>query len=88
MKKAGKRFVVAVVLLIVLGVYYYVTIPAINIHSAGFWQCLLWEATTSSGGEFLRLEMTARRIRTKNKGGIIPDCTSSFHQWTDHGNTN
>ena len=42
MKKAGKRFVVAVVLLIVLGVYYYVTIPAINIHSAGFWQCLLF----------------------------------------------
>lgn len=42
MKKLGKKLIIAVVLLIALGVYYYITIPAINIHSGGFWQCILF----------------------------------------------
>lgn len=42
MKKLGKKLIIAVVLLIALGVYYYITIPAINIHSSGFWQCILF----------------------------------------------
>lgn len=42
MKKGGKRIAIIVIVLILLGIYYYVTIPAINIHSAGFWQCLLF----------------------------------------------
>ncbi len=41
MKHAAKKIMIAVVLVLFLGVYYYITIPAINIHSGGFWQCLL-----------------------------------------------
>ena len=36
--KAGKiKALVAVLTVLVLGIYYYVTLPAINIHSTGFW---------------------------------------------------
>ncbi len=42
MKKGIKTSAVIVLVLIFLGIYYYVTIPAINIHSVGFWQCLLF----------------------------------------------
>lgn len=42
MNKALKKIMIAAALLIALGIYYYVTIPAINIHSVGFWQCLLF----------------------------------------------
>ena len=41
MKKTFK-FLAAAALLVSLFIYYYVTIPAINIHSVGFWQCLLF----------------------------------------------
>lgn len=37
MKKGLKYLIIAVVLLVVAGVYYYVTLPAFNIHSAGCW---------------------------------------------------
>lgn len=42
MKKVSKAIVLIVVFAVALGIYYYVTIPAINIHSVGFWQCLLF----------------------------------------------
>lgn len=37
MKKGLRNIIIAVVLLVVAGVYYYVTLPAFNIHSAGCW---------------------------------------------------
>lgn len=37
MKKGLKGLLAVLALLIVAGVYYYVALPAINIHSAGFW---------------------------------------------------
>lgn len=37
MKKAGKNILITVVLLLVAFIYYYVTIPAFNIHSVGTW---------------------------------------------------
>lgn len=37
MKKATKNVLIAVVLLLVAFLYYYITIPAINIHSVGTW---------------------------------------------------
>ena len=40
MKKLLKVFVVLAAI-IAAGVYYYVTIPAVNIHSAGFWFFLI-----------------------------------------------
>ena len=44
MKNAAKKIIIIVILAIFLGVYYYITLPAINIHSGGFWQCLLFLA--------------------------------------------
>ena len=37
MKKGLRYLIIAVVLLVVAGIYYYVTLPALNIHSAGCW---------------------------------------------------
>ena len=37
MKKAGKNIFIAVIILAVAFIYYYVTIPAFNIHSVGTW---------------------------------------------------
>ena len=55
MKKVVKKIVIAVILVLFLGIYYYITIPAINIHSGGFWQCLL----------FLTALLTAVYVMTK-----------------------
>lgn len=41
MKKIGKKAIIALVLLIIAGIYYYVALPAINIHSTGFWGFLI-----------------------------------------------
>lgn len=37
MKKGLRNIIIAAILLVVAGVYYYVTLPAFNIHSAGCW---------------------------------------------------
>lgn len=44
MKKSKilRNFVLLVIALLALGIYYYVTIPAINIHSAGTWGVMLF----------------------------------------------
>lgn len=42
MKKVSRTIALIAVFVVALGIYYYVTIPAINIHSVGFWQCLLF----------------------------------------------
>lgn len=42
MKKVSRSIALIAVFAVALGIYYYVTIPAINIHSVGFWQCLLF----------------------------------------------
>ena len=41
MKRGKIKLLIALVFLAVLGVYYYVTLPAINIHSSGFWMVLM-----------------------------------------------
>jgi len=41
MKKGLRNVIIAVVLLIAAGIYYYVTLPAFNIHSAGCWFFLM-----------------------------------------------
>ena len=40
MKKITRNIVLLIIMLIVAGIYYYVALPAINIHSAGFWTAL------------------------------------------------
>ena len=41
MKKIGFKVIGVLVALLLAGIYYYVTIPAINIHSADFWFFLM-----------------------------------------------
>ena len=40
MSKKKKYGIGALILVLVLGIYYYVTLPAINIHAGGFWSAL------------------------------------------------
>ncbi len=41
MKKKLKQFYIIIICAFVLAIYYYVSLPAINIHAVGFWQFLL-----------------------------------------------
>ena len=41
MKKLKTKAVLAAVLILLLGIYYYVALPAINIHAAEFWIFLI-----------------------------------------------
>lgn len=41
MKKFGWKIIAAIIAIVVAGIYYYVTIPAINIHASGFWTFLM-----------------------------------------------
>lgn len=41
MGKVKKRLLLTVAIILVLGIYYYVALPAINIHSSGFWVFLI-----------------------------------------------
>lgn len=41
MKKGTRNIVVFILTLVLLGIYYYVTIPAVNIHSTGFWTVMM-----------------------------------------------
>lgn len=41
-KKTKTVMVVTAITFIALGIYYYVALPAINIHSTGFWKCILF----------------------------------------------
>ena len=41
MKKKGRTLILCTILLAFAAVYYYITLPAINIHSAGFWWFLI-----------------------------------------------
>lgn len=40
MKKITGKIVLTVIILLAVGIYYYVALPAINIHAAGFWTTL------------------------------------------------
>ena len=41
MKKTRTKILAVVVLVLLAGLYYYIKLPAINIHAAGFWTFLL-----------------------------------------------
>ncbi len=70
MKKAGKKILITIALLLVAFIYYYVTIPAINIHSVGTWWFLI------GGIAAISILSMARRIFREHqtveikKGGI------------------
>jgi len=42
MKKKLRKFIIIIISILIIGIYYYISLPAINIHSIGFWQFLLF----------------------------------------------
>ena len=42
MKKGLKYLIIAIVGILAIGIYYYITLPAINIHAAGLWSFMLF----------------------------------------------
>lgn len=85
--KRGKKAVIGLVLLVLIlaGAYYYVALPAINIHSGGFWMfllVLLLVLTVLSGGKaaieellrvrsFRELRCVGRNLRARRLPKIL-----------------
>lgn len=65
MKKVRNKIIILAVLLLFLGVYYYVTLPAINIHSAGFWTAL--EVLVA----FVTIVYAVIQMRKKSKSNVV-----------------
>lgn len=60
--KIWKKLVLAVIALLGIGVYYYVTLPAINIHSVGFWYFLMGIVVVGIGLAFARLSKKKSKV--------------------------
>lgn len=62
MSKTVKKIIATVIALLAVGVYYYVALPAVNIHSVGFWQCLLFLiAACTAAGAFVQIRKEAKK---------------------------
>lgn len=48
-KKIIRNIIVAIVILLIAVIYYYITLPALNIHSAGFWFFLMFLILVGNG---------------------------------------
>lgn len=68
MKGTMKKATILVLALLATGIYYYVTIPAVNIHSVGFWQCLLVLIAALTGVYVLVKSRKAFQEKGKNFG--------------------
>lgn len=73
MKKAGKRILITIALLLIAFVYYYVTIPAINIHSVGTWWFLIGGIAAISILSMVRRIFEEHQTVEIKKGGINLD---------------
>lgn len=73
MKKAGKRILITIALLLIAFVYYYVTIPAINIHSVGTWWFLIGAIAAISILSMVRRIFEEHQTVEIKKGGINLD---------------
>jgi len=68
MSGIGGKVIIAVLVILALGIYYYITIPAINIHSSGTWGAIfLAVAVVTAGIGFFR----TRKIVVRD-GVVIP----------------
>lgn len=65
MKKGARNVIIFVIFLALLGVYYYVTIPAVNIHSTGFWMVLMALVL------FITILYTATQFRKQIKSNVV-----------------
>ncbi len=66
MKKITRTIILLVIVLLAAGIYYYVALPAINIHSAGFWTALeLFIA-------FVTIIYAITKLRKRSKDPVVP----------------
>lgn len=66
MKKITGKIVLTVIILIAVGIYYYVALPAINIHAAGFW------TTLGLLIAFVTIIHAITQLRKRSKDNVIP----------------
>lgn len=66
MKKITRNVMILVIMLLVIGIYYYVALPAINIHSAGFWMALMLLIA------FVTIIYAISQVRKRFKDNIVP----------------
>lgn len=66
MKKVTRNLVLFIIALLILGIYYYVSLPAINIHAVGFWMTL--ELVIA----FATIVYAVSQVRRQSKSNVVP----------------
>lgn len=66
MKKITGKIVLTVIILLAVGIYYYVALPAINIHAAGFW------TTLGLLIAFVTVIHAITQLRKRSKNNVVP----------------
>ena len=75
MKKGKARVFLTFLVILISGIYYYVTIPAINIHASGFWTFILSVIVLLLAAYGIKMRFTsfqeAKRSKVFRIGGIL-----------------
>ena len=75
MKKGKARVFLTLLVILIAGIYYYVTIPAINIHASGFWTFILSVIVLLLAAYGIKMRFTsfqeAKRSKVFRIGGIL-----------------
>lgn len=75
MKKGKARVFLTFLVILIVGIYYYVTIPAINIHASGFWTFILSVIVLLLAAYGIKMRFTsfqeAKRSKVFRIGGIL-----------------
>ena len=75
MKKGKARVFLTFLVILIAGIYYYVTIPAINIHASGFWAFILSVIVLLLAAYGIKMRFTSFREAKRSKvfriGGIL-----------------
>ena len=75
MKKGKAKVFLTFLVILIAGIYYYVTIPAINIHASGFWTFILSVIVLLLAAYWIKMRFTsfqeAKRSKVFRIGGIL-----------------
>ena len=66
MKNIPEKIVLTVIILLAVGIYYYVALPAINIHASGFW------TTLGLLIAFVTVIHAITQLRKRSKNNVVP----------------
>ena len=74
MKKGKAKVFLTLLVILIAGIYYYVTIPAVNIHASGFWTFILTVIVLLLAAYGIKMRFTsfqeAKRSKVFRIGGI------------------